>query len=91
MPLALGTQLQANQDEDMHPDVEVWPLALDSQSHTTTPSFMSDIEVCSRVLQHDSVLSMCDAAISACVHADMDNDPLGLLQSPSPPRARRSR
>eukprot|EP00971_Amphidinium_carterae_P073090 1445561-Amphidinium_carterae.1 len=50
---------------------------------------MSDMELCA--LQHDSVMSLCNAAISACVHADMDNDPLGLLQSQSPSRARRSR
>eukprot|EP00971_Amphidinium_carterae_P189353 3758553-Amphidinium_carterae.1 len=91
MPLALDTQLQTTQVEDTHQDVEVWPLALDSQSNTTTASFMSDVELCSRVLQHDSVMRLCDAAISAYVQAEMDNDPLGLLQSPSPHRARRSR
>eukprot|EP00971_Amphidinium_carterae_P098440 1947123-Amphidinium_carterae.1 len=53
---------------------------------------MSDLESCSLVLQHDSVLQVCNAAISACVDAEMDNiDPLGLLQSPSPPRERRRR
>eukprot|EP00971_Amphidinium_carterae_P064253 1272450-Amphidinium_carterae.1 len=90
MPLALDTQ-QTTQIEDTQYDVEVWPLALDSQSHKTTPSYMSDTDLCSRDMQHDSVMHLCDAAISACVHAEMDNDPLGLLQSQSPPRARRSR
>eukprot|EP00971_Amphidinium_carterae_P129936 2573998-Amphidinium_carterae.1 len=57
---------------------------LDSQSHTTTVSCLSDLESCSWVLQHASVMQICDAAVSV-VLSDMDaSDPLGLLQSESP-------
>eukprot|EP00971_Amphidinium_carterae_P159710 3166570-Amphidinium_carterae.1 len=92
--MALDSQSKQTLDEDPRNDMEGTPLpsAMDSQSHTTTASYMSDVDSCSGGLQHGSDMQVCDVAISTGENAEMDNnDPLGLLQSQSPPSQRRSR
>eukprot|EP00971_Amphidinium_carterae_P201605 4000635-Amphidinium_carterae.1 len=53
---------------------------------------MSDAESCFEGLQQGSDMQVCDAAVYTGENAEMDNsDPLGLMQSQSPPSQRRSR
>eukprot|EP00971_Amphidinium_carterae_P131924 2613146-Amphidinium_carterae.1 len=92
--MALDSQSSPTLDEDPRHDMEGTPMpsAMDSQSYTTTESYMSDADSCSGGLMHGSDKQVCDAAISTAELAEMDNsDPLGLLQSQSPPSQRRSR
>eukprot|EP00971_Amphidinium_carterae_P320335 6367729-Amphidinium_carterae.1 len=89
MQLTLESQIQECNDDYKHEEEGGSMLsALGSQSHTTTVSCLSDVESCAWVLQHDSVMQLCDAAVSG-VLSDMDaNDQLGLLQSESSARDR---
>eukprot|EP00971_Amphidinium_carterae_P329233 6461552-Amphidinium_carterae.1 len=60
-------------------------LTVDSQSHTTTASYMSDVESCFDV-QHESDMRMDDAAVCIGEQSESDHsDLMEFMQSPSQP------
>eukprot|EP00971_Amphidinium_carterae_P029160 573895-Amphidinium_carterae.1 len=61
---ALDSQSTQTFDEDPNHDMEGTDVSIDSQSHMTTASYMSDAESCYDDVQHGSDMQVDDAAVS---------------------------
>eukprot|EP00971_Amphidinium_carterae_P270065 5357810-Amphidinium_carterae.1 len=84
---ALDSQLTQTIGEDPSQEFEGADVAMtvDSQSHTTTASYMSDVESCCDV-HHESDMQMGDAAVSVGVKSESDpSNLIEFMQSPSQP------
>eukprot|EP00971_Amphidinium_carterae_P273663 5431163-Amphidinium_carterae.1 len=85
MQTALDSQSTKTLDEDHSQELEGAGvhLSVDSQSHTTTASYMSDVESCFDV-QHGSDMRVDDAAVITGEKAESDHsDLIEFMQSPT--------